>query len=45
MSDSHLNPADYIRIEAAALHHLADRFDGPGRPAFDRALDLCAALD
>jgi arabinose-5-phosphate isomerase len=45
MSDSKLNPADYIRIEAAALHHLADRFDGPARPAFGRALDLCAALE
>jgi arabinose-5-phosphate isomerase len=45
MSDSNLNPADYIRIEAAALHHLADRFDGPARPAFDRALNLCAALE
>ena len=45
MSDSNLNPADYIRIEAAALHHLADRFDGPARPAFDRALTLIAALD
>jgi len=45
MSDHALNPADYIRIEAAALHYLADRFDGPGRPAFDRALALCAALE
>jgi arabinose-5-phosphate isomerase len=44
MSDHLLNPADYIRIEAAALHHLADRFDGPGRPSFNRALNLCAAL-
>src|SRR5271168_87047 len=34
---------EIVRIEAAALHALADRLAGPMAPAFERALDLMAA--
>lgn len=37
-----LRPSDFVRIEAAALNHLALRLDGPMRAPFDEAASLIA---
>lgn len=36
------SPSHFIRVEANALHELANRFDHEMRPALDRALELIA---
>ncbi len=40
--DPETSPGDLVRIEAAALHQLADRLDGPLRAPFDRLVHLIA---
>ena len=37
-----LSAAQFVRVEAAALERLAGRLDGGERPAFERAVELCA---
>ncbi len=39
---SPMSPSRFIRIEADALNHLADRLEGTMRPALDHVLALCA---
>src|SRR5580704_14573956 len=42
MPDHVSNPAELVRIEAAALELLAQRLDGPLREPFDRIAELLA---
>ena len=41
MSEPALSPAQFVRVEAAALTRLAERLDGDQREAFERAIELC----
>lgn len=42
-TDDSNSPADLVRIEAAALEHLAQRLEGPQYQAFESVADLLAA--